>query len=127
MTREEHIVEAARTLANKHCIAEMDICKKDKQNYSYSRIYDAEVSSFEAGVKWADQHPDISHIWYNSNEEPSMGNIYAYIMYTDIYNTPHMEILCNILEYRDSKITWDEAVKKNRINKWTYVLNLLPK
>lgn len=57
MTREEEIVNAARERAERHQIAEMELYGGDKCNYSYGRIYNSEISSFEAGVRWADEHP----------------------------------------------------------------------
>ena len=54
MTREEEIIEAARTRAERHQIAEMELYRGDKFNYSYGRIYNSEIASFEAGAKWAD-------------------------------------------------------------------------
>lgn len=54
MTREEEIVNAARTRAERHQIAEMELYRGDKCNYSYGRIYFSEIASFEAGAKWAD-------------------------------------------------------------------------
>ena len=57
MTREEEKRIAARERANRHEIAEMELYKGDKCNYSYARIYNTEIASFEAGVEWADNHP----------------------------------------------------------------------
>lgn len=57
MTREEEIISTARKRAERHQIAEMELYKGDKCNYSYSRIHNAEIASFEAGAKWADNHP----------------------------------------------------------------------
>lgn len=56
MTREEIII-AARTRAERHQIAEMELYGGDKCNYSYGRIYNSEIVSFEDGVKWRDEHP----------------------------------------------------------------------
>lgn len=54
MTRAEEILNAARTRAERHQVAEMELYKGDKCNYSYGRIYNSEIASFEAGAKWAD-------------------------------------------------------------------------
>lgn len=54
MTREKEIISAARTRAERHQIAEMELYRGDKCNYSYGRIYFSEIASFEAGAKWAD-------------------------------------------------------------------------
>ena len=54
MTREEEILEAARTRSERHQVAEMELYRGDKCNYSYGRIYFSEIASFEAGAKWAD-------------------------------------------------------------------------
>lgn len=57
MTRQEEIIEAARSRAERHQIAEMKVYGGDKCNYSYGRIYNSEMASFEAGAEWADEHP----------------------------------------------------------------------
>ena len=54
MTRKEEILSAARTRAERHQIAEMELHRGNKQLYFYARIYNAEIASFEAGAKWAD-------------------------------------------------------------------------
>lgn len=67
MTREEEIITAARTRAERHQIAEMELYAGDKCNYSYGRIYNSEIASFEAGAKYADEHPKIS--WISVNDD----------------------------------------------------------
>lgn len=57
MTRGEEILEAARTRAERHQVAEMELYRGDRCNYSYGRIYNSEIASFEAGAKYADEHP----------------------------------------------------------------------
>lgn len=56
-TRQEEIIEAARSRAERHQIAEMKVYGGDKCNYSYARIYNSEMASFEVGAEWADKHP----------------------------------------------------------------------
>ena len=65
MTREEEIIEAARTRAERHHVAEMELFRGDRCNYSYERIYRSERASFEAGAEWADSHP--VNVWHDAN------------------------------------------------------------
>ncbi len=51
MTREEEKIIAAKERADRHQIAEMELYRGDKCNYSYGRIYNSEIVSFEAGTK----------------------------------------------------------------------------
>lgn len=67
MTREEEIITAARERADRHQIAEMELYAGDKCNYSYGRIYNSEIVSFEAGVKYADKHPKSP--WINAKDD----------------------------------------------------------
>lgn len=57
ITRVQRIVDVARERADRHQIAELELFGGLSHCYSYSRIRDAEISSFEAGVKWGDKNP----------------------------------------------------------------------
>lgn len=57
MTREQQIINLARERADRHQIAEMELCGEDQYNYSYGRVYSSEIASFEAGAQWADENP----------------------------------------------------------------------
>lgn len=67
MKREDEILEAARTRAERHRIAEMELYAGDKCNYSYGRIYNSEIASYEAGAKYADEHPKST--WINVKDD----------------------------------------------------------
>ena len=65
MTREEEIIDAARVRADRHEIAEKELHNYSSQLYFYDRIYNAEIASFEAGVKWSDEHQN--NVWHDAN------------------------------------------------------------
>ena len=115
MTREEEILNAARTRAERHQIAEMELYGGDKCNYSYGRIYFSEIASFEAGAKWADQHPN--NVWHDASDEPK----------------EDMDILFiskNGKVHKVSKIDlslYDWLKDNDDIKRWAYVDDLLPK
>lgn len=108
MTRKEEILNTARTRADRHQIAEIELHKDNKQLYFYDRIYNAEIASFEAGAQWADEHPISS--WISVKEELP-------------YNNPnfiHFGFTNRVL-VRDKK--WNVFVaymKKNKDNKWIW-------
>ena len=121
MTREEEILNAARTRAERHQIAEMELYGGDKCNYSYGRIYFSEIASFEAGAKWADQHPN--NVWHDASEEPKKGeDIIALdidgISVSGIYKDYNGN---GIYRYHCFLCEWDAVVK------WAYISDLLPK
>ena len=115
MTRDEEILNAARTRAERHQIAEMELYGGDKCNYSYGRIYFSEIASFEAGAKWADQHPN--NVWHDASEEPKED--------VDI-----LFISKNGKVHKVSKIDlslYDWLKDNDGIDKWAYINDLLPK
>lgn len=51
------MVDVSRERADRHQIAESELFGGLTQRYFYQRIRNAEISSFEAGVKWGDENP----------------------------------------------------------------------
>ena len=117
MTREEEILNAARTRAERHQIAEMELYGGDKCNYSYGRIYFSEIASFEAGAKWADQHPN--NVWHDANEKPRTKEWLLVQFDEDDYDTIYFDNL-----YTDMWSTW---CKTSYVIRWAYISDLLPK
>lgn len=56
MTRKKEIITAAVERADRHEIAEKVLNNCNNKFYFYSRVYNAEIASFEAGVEWADEY-----------------------------------------------------------------------
>ena len=110
MTREEEIVNAARERAERHQIAEMELYGGDKCNYSYGRIYNSEISSFEAGVRWADEHP--INMWHDASDIPNDDSL---IIYESVYG----DILLKLFTNRASAMA--------NVLRWAYISDLLPK
>lgn len=57
MTREEEIKIAAKERSDWHQTIEEILNNHNSQLYLYDRIYNSEIESFKAGVKWADEYP----------------------------------------------------------------------
>ena len=114
MTREEEILNAARTRAERHQIAEMELYGGDKCNYSYGRIYFSEIASFEAGAKWADQHPN--NVWHDASEKPRTKEWILVQFDEDDYDTLYL--------YID---IWRDWCKEFNALRWAYISDLLPK
>lgn len=73
---------------------------------------------FEVGANWADEHPNLSTFWHTITDEPR-------------YREP---LLIESLKYEftvdtrvDDSVSWDSYVKFNKILKWMYISDLLPK
>ena len=110
MTRKEEIIEAARSRAERHQITEMKVYGGDKCNYSYGRIYNSEMASFEAGAEWADEHS--INVWHDASEEPKRGSLILLIMQSGT------AIVAKIIEPNHTF---------NHGEKWAYISDLLPK
>ena len=124
MTREEEILNAARTIAERHQIAEMELYGGDKCNYSYGRIYFSEIASFEAGAKWADQHPN--NVWHDASEEPLLED--KEIIFLNEQGISYIsEKFGGTFTYMLEELSWERFVELLRISKWAYISDLLPK
>ena len=105
MIREEEILNAAR-----------------EYNNGITLSSPSNVLHFEAGAKWADEHPNLESLWHDVTEEPQ---------------EKEWEILCFspdwtlaldpwILQDRFDK-NWSEFVKSYDMQRWAYIEDLLPK
>lgn len=108
MTREEEIITAARERAERHEIAEMELYGGDKCNYSYGRIYNSEIVSFEAGVKWADKYPKSP--WISVKEK---------LPYNDS-NFIHFGFTNRVLARDKKRNLFVAYMKKDKDNKWIW-------
>lgn len=81
------------------------------------------AAGFELGVKWADEHPNLSSLWHNASEEPKGDDwkVLCQDKYGDYFIVAYnpYEIECDI--------TWDEYTNSLFISKWIYITDILPK
>ena len=106
MTREEQILNAAREYNN-------GIIFSNPSN----------VLHFEAGAKWADEHPKFENAWHDAYEEPKKGE---YIL-VEVVNTltPKNEIGYYV-EYTEDCVV--NVMKTEGFKcRWACVKDLLPK
>lgn len=68
--------------------------------------------TFYLGAKWADNHPDLSSLWHDVNEEPKRGSLILLIMQSGT------AIVAKIIEPNHTF---------NHGERWAYITDLLPK
>ena len=103
MTREEEILSAARQYNN-------GIIFSNPSN----------VLHFEAGAKWADEHP--VNVFHDASEEPKdRSHILIYYKYMgDMeFKSYHLNYQCDF--------KWSELVNIFEVECWTYISDLFPK
>lgn len=123
MAREQQIIDTARERADRHQIAERELNNYNNQLYFYDRIYNAEIASFEAGVKWADNHP--VNVWHDASEEPKIGpNIVAI---DSDGNWWDIRPYHGDYDGYGLKKGWRSCIRTYDIQKWAYISDLLPK
>ena len=109
MTREEEILKAARNYVS-------GITLSSPSN----------VIHFEAGAKWADEHPNLASLWHDAGEEPLLEE--KEIIFIDKKNQSSITIkFGNTFPYMLEDFDWEMYVKLSQIIKWAYVSDLLPK
>ena len=104
MTREEEILNAAR-----------------EYNNGITFASPSNVLHFEAGAKWADEHP--KNIWHEPSEEPQ-NKPFRIICQDDWGNVEVVEDDVVKFVYQGD---WEAYVKDNCIIRWAYISDLLPK
>lgn len=110
MNREEYIVNAARAY-----------------NSTITLANPSNVLHFEAGAKWADQHPNIESLWHDATEEPQDKNKQI-LSYSEAFDYFFMDFP-NYLIVTDGgqDKTWETIVLRYKMSKWAYIADLLPK
>lgn len=98
MTREEQILSAAR-------------------EYNSGIIFSSpsNVLHFEAGAKWADEHP--VNKWHNASEEPQEYPILCQDEFGNVW------VQQTLKDYVDG---WTEFIEFDDIAQWAYITDLLP-
>ena len=117
MTREEEITKQSILYTSQVCPA----C------ISGDNIFDEEVrdlnrnKAFEAGAKWADEHPNHDSLWHEPSEEPK-DETHILIEY-DYLGSKELKSY-NI---GDGLVNWERFKKNYGISRWAYISDILPK
>ena len=101
MTREEQILQAARTYVSGVTLSSPSI-----------------LIHFANGAGWADEHPNLNSLWHDASEEPECE--YEFICQDtlgDVWLTVR----------RANETGWEERAIRECIVRWAYVKDLLPK
>lgn len=113
MTREEEILSAAR-----------------EYNEGVTLSSPSNVLHFEAGAKWADEHP--KNIWHSASEEPIFHSDIVVIdkhnSWLDIQSYDNEDYDYNELCGGNPELSgWEACVENYEIVRWAYISDLLPK
>lgn len=106
MTREEQILSAAREY---------------NSGVTFSRP--SNVLHFEAGAKWADEHPDLSQVWHDPSVEPQ----------GDEWHIAYIDAFGSIESLKCPSVTFDTFPSLAKfaagvgMRCWAYIKDLLPK
>lgn len=107
ITRIQRIVDAARERADRHEISELELFGGLSQRYFYFRIRDAEISSFEAGVKWGDENP-LKSPWVKVEDDLPCNH-------KELLENENMTKLVFVLDNGNPKVSY---MSKLRDGKW---------
>ena len=117
MTRKEQIIEAGI----EYTMQNNPVCIGGDNFYEMAKILNRN-KPFEAGAKWADQHPNINSLWHTPDEIPQYNKRLV------IHCDEKMEWypINNTILYKDSDYTWSEIVELYNILHWAYAKDLVP-
>ena len=104
MTREEERIEQIEKFASQ--------CYEDGERYS----------SFIAGAIWSDNNP--VNVWHDASEEPQSG-IEMLIEYENQWGT--CKYHGTFYLHKDSEVRWKELCEEQKVIRWAYISDLLPK
>ena len=107
MTRDEEILKAARDYVSGVTLSSP-----------------SDVIHFEAGAKWADKHPNLASLWHDASEEPQSG-IEMLIEYENQWGT--YKYHGTFYLHKDSEVRWKELCEEQKVIRWAYISDLLPK
>ena len=117
MTREEQIIEAGI----EYTMQNDPVCIGGDNFYEMAKILNRN-KSFEAGAKWADQHPNINSLWHTPDEIPQYNK--RLVIHCDEKMEWHP--INNTILYEDSEYPWKEIVELYNILHWAYATDLVP-
>lgn len=91
----------------------------DLYDYITDNSYCNYCAGFIKGAKWADENP--INVWHNASEEPESNN--CGIICLDTGGNCWVENMFVVLLHNN----WNEYIEIERVDKWAYVDDLLPK
>lgn len=116
MTREEEIKIAAKKRSDWHQTIEEILNNHNSRLYLYDKIYNSEIESFKAGVKWADKNPQSPWISVKDdlpcNHEELLHPLYANFT-KDV-----------LVIFENKYISLERMIKDDKGN-WKFVGNVL--
>ena len=117
MKREDEILKAARDYVNGVTLSVNGVTLSSPSNGIH----------FEYGAKWADEHPNLESLWHDASEEPQYKNK-CILIYSEYFNYSFTDFpnYLMIKEGGQNK-DWGVVVLINKISKWAYIDDLLPK
>lgn len=117
MTREEQIIEAGI----EYTMQNNPVCIGGDNFYEQAKEFNRN-RSFEAGAKWADEHPNINSLWHTPDEIPQYNKRIV------IHCNEKMEWhpINNTILYENSDYPWKEIVELYNILHWAYATDLVP-
>lgn len=118
MTREEQIIKQGIFYTSQicpACISGDDPFNGDVRDLNRNK-------AFEAGAKWADEHPDLSSLWHGPSEEPQGDEWEVLCDADDCYLTTDPWTLA----WKVGQ-SWEKYVRVNCIKRWLYLSDLFPK
>ena len=108
MTRDEEIITACKSFLSR-----------------YPSIDQAGLSiGFLDGAVWADKHPNLASLWHDASEEPQSG-IEMLIEYENQWGT--YKYHGTFYLHKDSEVRWKELCEEQKVIRWAYISDLLPK
>lgn len=115
MTREEEIIEAGI----EYTMQNSPVCIGGDNFYEQARMFNRN-RSFEAGAKWADEHP--KSIWHDSSEEPQ-GEDWL-ILFEGEKGNYWVQSKDGVIFFHN---TWKEYAATEMVAKWAYIDELIKK
>lgn len=117
MTREEQIIEAGieYTMQNNPVCIGGDNFYKQAKEFNRNR-------SYEAGAKWADEHPNINSLWHTPDEIPQYNE--RLVIHCD--EKTEWKPINNMVYYESSVYTWGKLIEVYNILHWAYAKDLVP-
>ena len=117
MKREDEILKAANDYVNGVTLSVNGVTLSSPSNAIH----------FEYGAKWADEHPNLESLYHDASEEPQYKGkrILVYSEYFDYSFTDFPNYL--MMKDGGQNKDWGTVVLRNKISKWAYIDDLLPK
>lgn len=104
--------------------------REEQKARDAKKYYPNDINCYYAflhGAEWADKHPNLERLWHDASEVPQDKNkhILCYSEYFDYLFIEFPNYL--IVKYGGQNKDWGAVVLRNKISKWAYIDDLLPK